>query len=157
MANAVVGLFLGELGFGQNVVIYATSAPPEGMQWLSLRDAALLGIDVTALSRSAIERASPAAPSIVQTKRIVAPQESTPVPTPRGSSPPLNPGSRRVVNPASIDEFLRSLQGGPKEPAQPVTNPAKLDGRFEEKARKAIEQAERERDARLKAQKGTAP
>jgi hypothetical protein len=46
MGNAIVGLYLGELGFRENVVTYITSASPDEMQWLSLRDAALLGIDV---------------------------------------------------------------------------------------------------------------
>jgi hypothetical protein len=44
MANAIVGLYLGELGFGQNVVEYVTSAAPDEMQWLNARDASLLGI-----------------------------------------------------------------------------------------------------------------
>lgn len=47
MGNAIVGLYLGELCLGQNVVIYATSAVPNDMQWLSFRGAALLGIDHT--------------------------------------------------------------------------------------------------------------
>lgn len=46
MGNAIVGLYLGELGFRENVVAYITSASPDEMQWLSFRDAALLGIDV---------------------------------------------------------------------------------------------------------------
>jgi hypothetical protein len=49
MGNAIVGLYVGELGFRENVVTYITSASPNDMQWLSFRDAALLGIDVDVL------------------------------------------------------------------------------------------------------------
>jgi hypothetical protein len=49
MGNAIVGLYVGELGFRENVVTYITSAAPDDMQWLSFRDAALLGIDVDVL------------------------------------------------------------------------------------------------------------
>jgi hypothetical protein len=47
--NAMVGHYVGELGFGDNVVRYVTEAPPDGMTWLSFRDAELLGIEVTAV------------------------------------------------------------------------------------------------------------
>lgn len=110
MGNAVVGLYLGELGLGQNVVIYVTSAAPDDMQWLSFRDAALLGIDVTPLPSGALAGAIPAEegeePTLVKPKRV------------------------------------RTLT---------------LDARFEEKARKAIEQAEKEREIRLRAEKVTTP
>lgn len=49
MGNALVGLYVGELGMGENVVRYVTSAAPEDMQWLSARDASLLGINVQTL------------------------------------------------------------------------------------------------------------
>lgn len=49
MGNALVGLYLGELGLGANVVRYVTTAPPDDMQWLSFRDASLLGIEISRL------------------------------------------------------------------------------------------------------------
>lgn len=53
--NALVGLYIGELGLGANVVRYVTGAAPAEMQWLNFRDAELLGIDVTPLEASAPE------------------------------------------------------------------------------------------------------
>ncbi|WP_422371137.1 hypothetical protein [Hoeflea sp.] len=44
--NALVGSYVTNLGFGDNVVRYITSAAPDDMQWLSSRDADLLGIDI---------------------------------------------------------------------------------------------------------------
>jgi hypothetical protein len=44
--NALVGSYVSGLGFGENIVRYITSAPPNDMQWLSPRDADLLGIDI---------------------------------------------------------------------------------------------------------------
>lgn len=58
MANAIVGLYVGELGFRENVVTYITSASPNEMQWLSLRDAALLGIDVEVVNTGLLPRPS---------------------------------------------------------------------------------------------------
>ncbi|WP_183096925.1 ATP-dependent Clp protease proteolytic subunit [Mesorhizobium sp. YM1C-6-2] len=63
LGNALVGLYLGELGLGQNVVRYVTSAPPEGMQWLSFRDAELLGIPVVSLGPSTEENHQATAPA----------------------------------------------------------------------------------------------
>lgn len=51
LGNALVGLYLGELGMGENVVRYVASAPPDDMQWLSFRDARLLGIDVVPITQ----------------------------------------------------------------------------------------------------------
>jgi hypothetical protein len=62
MGNALVGLYLGELGLGQNVVRYVTSAPPTGMQWLNFRDAELLGIDVTRLGAAQEVASAPSQP-----------------------------------------------------------------------------------------------
>jgi hypothetical protein len=71
--NALVGLYLGELGLGENVVRYVTSAQPDGMQWLSIRDAQLLGIAVhifedkdTAVSKAPPEPTDATIPGIDQ-------------------------------------------------------------------------------------------
>jgi hypothetical protein len=45
-ANAVVGAYLNQIGLPTSAVVYITSAPPEGMQWLNLGDALRVGIDV---------------------------------------------------------------------------------------------------------------
>ena len=44
--NALVGSYVTELGLGENVVRYITSAAPTDIQWLTSRDADLLGVDV---------------------------------------------------------------------------------------------------------------
>lgn len=51
--NALVGSYVSGLGFGENVVRYITSAAPDDMQWLSPRDADLLGIDIVISDRRA--------------------------------------------------------------------------------------------------------
>jgi hypothetical protein len=47
VGNALVGAYLNQLGYAANVIAYATSADPKQMQWLTPRDAILLGLDVT--------------------------------------------------------------------------------------------------------------
>jgi hypothetical protein len=44
--NALVGAYLNQLGLPASAIVYITSAPPEGMQWLSFVDAQHYGIDV---------------------------------------------------------------------------------------------------------------
>jgi len=50
--NAVIGAYLGALGLSQRVILYVTTAPPDGMQWLSLEDASSLGIEIRRLDSS---------------------------------------------------------------------------------------------------------
>jgi len=52
--NALVGSYVTGLGFGENVVRYITSAAPDDMQWLSSRDADLLGIDIVVSDSRAV-------------------------------------------------------------------------------------------------------
>ena len=47
VGNALVGAYLNQLGYPANVITYATSAKPNEMQWLTPRDAVLLGLDIT--------------------------------------------------------------------------------------------------------------
>lgn len=63
LGNALVGLYLGEIGMRENVVRYVTSAAPDDMQWMSARDASLLGIDAQTLddNNSAATASAPAA------------------------------------------------------------------------------------------------
>jgi hypothetical protein len=70
-ANALVGAFLKEIGLDYPAVFYITQAPPQSMTWLSMEDAARLGIQVTLLeSPTARPRPSEgsARPSDVQMK-----------------------------------------------------------------------------------------
>ncbi len=43
-ANDVVGAYLAQLGMSQSSIVYITSAPPEGMQWLPVRQARSFGL-----------------------------------------------------------------------------------------------------------------
>lgn len=43
-ANALVGAYLNQLGLSDKAVVYVTSAPPEGVEWLTSRTAASVGI-----------------------------------------------------------------------------------------------------------------
>jgi hypothetical protein len=73
MGNAIVGLYVGELGYGQNVVEYVTSAAPDNMQWLNVHDAALLGIKVetfVAKSLATVPVASAAGSEALKLKAI---------------------------------------------------------------------------------------
>lgn len=49
-ANAIVGAYLNQLGLPTSAIVYITSAPPEGMQWLNFGDAQRVGIDVKQLN-----------------------------------------------------------------------------------------------------------
>ncbi len=44
--NALVGAYLTNLGFSQPAIVYMTSPPPQGMNWLTFEQAAELGISV---------------------------------------------------------------------------------------------------------------
>ena len=43
-ANALVGAYLNQLGLNDKAVFYVTSAPPEGVEWLTAQTAASVGI-----------------------------------------------------------------------------------------------------------------
>ncbi|MDO1585637.1 hypothetical protein [Rhizobium oryzicola] len=43
-ANALVGAYLNQLGLSDRAVVYVTSAPPEGVEWLTAETAAAVGI-----------------------------------------------------------------------------------------------------------------
>lgn len=47
MANALVGAYLSQLGLATDAIKYITSPSPSDVQWLSIRHAMLLGINVT--------------------------------------------------------------------------------------------------------------
>lgn len=47
VGNALVGAYVSKLGLSDRAVEYMTSAPPDGVQWLTLQDAQMVGIAVT--------------------------------------------------------------------------------------------------------------
>lgn len=49
VGNALVGAYLNQLGLPENVIEYVTSAPPEGIEWLTADKASRLGIAFTSL------------------------------------------------------------------------------------------------------------
>ncbi len=61
-ANAIVGAYLGALGFSQRTILFLTSSPPEEMQWISISDATALGIDVQAFETNS-EKSSNQSPA----------------------------------------------------------------------------------------------
>lgn len=53
VGNALVGAYVSQLGFPDRAVEYVTAAPPDSIQWLSVRDALAVGISVTELQEHA--------------------------------------------------------------------------------------------------------
>ncbi|AVA26057.1 crotonase/enoyl-CoA hydratase family protein (plasmid) [Rhizobium sp. NXC24] len=45
VGNALVGAYLNQMGLSENAVVYVTSAPPEGIEWLTAAKAKETGID----------------------------------------------------------------------------------------------------------------
>lgn len=62
-ANALVGAYLNQLGMNDKAVIYVTSAPPEGVEWLTPQTAASVGIGYEPISVKAPEMAKPEKPA----------------------------------------------------------------------------------------------
>ena len=50
VANALIGGYLNGLGFSEAAIAYFTSAPPEGVRWLTFPEASRLGIEVRHLA-----------------------------------------------------------------------------------------------------------
>jgi hypothetical protein len=67
-ANALVGAYLNSLGLSQQFIIFATKAPPEGMQWLNFQHAKALGLEVRQIDDKQVEAPSPQAPAPPKTK-----------------------------------------------------------------------------------------
>jgi hypothetical protein len=61
--NAVVGAYLNQLGMSQSAIVYLTSAPPEGMQWLPLAEAKRYGIELELVQPSSSTASTPGKPS----------------------------------------------------------------------------------------------
>ncbi len=54
LANALVGSYLAKLGVNDDAIAFITSAPPEYLNWLDIRSAQKLGIDVLQLENGKI-------------------------------------------------------------------------------------------------------
>ena len=52
-ANALVGAYLNQLNMSQSAIVYLTSAPPDDMQWLPIREARSYGIDLQIVEQDA--------------------------------------------------------------------------------------------------------
>jgi hypothetical protein len=52
VGNALVGAYLSQLGLQQDTIVWVTSAPPEGMAWLTPQTSDQVGIDVSALENT---------------------------------------------------------------------------------------------------------
>ncbi|WFR97591.1 hypothetical protein [Rhizobium tumorigenes] len=52
-ANALVGAYLNQLGLSDKAVVYVTSAPPEGVEWLTAATASDVGIAYEAIAAEA--------------------------------------------------------------------------------------------------------
>ena len=50
-ANALVGAYLNEIGLSQNAIVFVTSAPPEGMEWLTPEKGGVVGIAFDVLAQ----------------------------------------------------------------------------------------------------------
>ena len=59
VGNALLGAYLNRLGLSYSAVVYIVQAPPDSVMWLSIADAKRLGIDVTLLSSTSEQFASP--------------------------------------------------------------------------------------------------
>jgi len=49
VANALIGGYLNGLGFSENAIAFFTSAPPEGVRWLTFEESTRLGIEVRSI------------------------------------------------------------------------------------------------------------
>ncbi|MER8567445.1 hypothetical protein NKH85_15785 [Mesorhizobium sp. M0924] len=54
VGNALIGAYLNQLGLSQDTIVFVTSAPPEGMAWLSGEKAGELGLQFAAYQTNAV-------------------------------------------------------------------------------------------------------
>ena len=60
VANALVGAYLNQLGLSETAIAYVTSAPPEGIAWLTAAKAQMVGITYDAIDEDGPDPASEA-------------------------------------------------------------------------------------------------
>jgi peptidoglycan hydrolase-like protein with peptidoglycan-binding domain len=119
-ANALVGAYLSRLGLPDRAISYITSAPPQGMTWLSFNDAEKVGIEV-----KPFELALNDPPSQPQNRRERDPQEA---PNPTGAEKPTSekadpPGTQT----AAIKEPPTTQEPIFRPPGPPELEPQVLD------------------------------
>jgi len=51
VGNALVGAYLNQLGLSQRAIVFVTSAPPEGIEWLTAEKAQQVGIEFLSLKK----------------------------------------------------------------------------------------------------------
>jgi hypothetical protein len=49
VGNALVGAYLNQLGLSERAIMFVTSAPPQGIEWINAEKARLIGIDIVSL------------------------------------------------------------------------------------------------------------
>lgn len=59
VGNALVGAYLNQIGLPQSTIVFVTSAPPQGMAWLSEKKAGELGLKVAPFQPPAIASSIP--------------------------------------------------------------------------------------------------
>jgi hypothetical protein len=95
VGNALVGAYLNELGFSSNVIAYATSARPNDMQWLSPRDAQLLGLQIAYFDALpdllASLKSTPIQQNAEEADSLMPPAASAPAPSAPATSAPSSP------------------------------------------------------------------
>lgn len=85
--NALVGAYLNTLGLSEPTILYVTSAPPNGMTWMSFEDASKAGIEVSLATED--EEAENPAQLSSDNKRPTNEEKSTPTTSaPKTSAPP---------------------------------------------------------------------
>lgn len=47
VGNALIGAYLNQIGLSQDAIVFVTSAPPEGMEWLTVEKADRIGVSLT--------------------------------------------------------------------------------------------------------------
>lgn len=54
VGNALIGAYLNQIGLSEQAIVFVTSAPPQGIAWLSSKDASALGIPVAGFEASTV-------------------------------------------------------------------------------------------------------
>jgi hypothetical protein len=103
--NALVGSYLTRLGLSYDAVLYATSAPPDDIKWMTPADARHVGIDVRVLDPG--ERTEHPATAVPRTLSDLA-VESDPKP----AAPP---------RPRTLSDLAAESAPRPAAPARPRT------------------------------------
>lgn len=123
--NALVGAYLNRLGLPDRAVSYITSAPPQGMTWLSFSDAEKVGIEVKPFELALNESSSP------PQSKTQDPPPTPPAPTIAGSRkmemPTVENSQPRGPKVAIIVPPIAAPQSEVRAPQPPQLEPQRLD------------------------------